>query len=482
MSQRCRERNRRPDQKVVRAFVAMATVSTTVFLTIPAVFAATGSGNSTTSQAPPLQNAASQAATAVAKHEPSLVALGDSITFGYNLSDTDNNTLPSAFAFPALISKADNLKLSNLGTPGWTSADLLNALSSPNFQQAIAGANVVVLDIGSNDLLGPAAQMGLLSQGEANPSGNITVTPEEQKAFATAVTNFGTNLTEIVGGIRKLTTAPVLLYNLYNPFPASTGLGGVTAQLETPMNNIIAQVGAAVPNVYFVNANQAFANNQLTYVRIAEHDVHPTPTGQGVLAQAGEQALQPALAAVEKSATGMTAGVTSLAVQAVPASGGVVKADFGATSIELSIPTGVLNQSSEVDVTSDLTDMSKLAPKNTTVLATFAVNFMAGVQLAGPYQATVSNQNIPASAAVYQVSAGKLTPVPGAIVTKGRVAFATTEAGEFIVLAPVQKVVPNATKPVTGVPVRGEGMLAGGLVALGSLLLWRNRRQGTKTK
>ena len=32
-----------------------------------------------------------------------LVGLGDSITYGYNLPDTNNNTNSSAFAFPYLI-------------------------------------------------------------------------------------------------------------------------------------------------------------------------------------------------------------------------------------------------------------------------------------------------------------------------------------------------------------------------------------------
>jgi hypothetical protein len=49
-----------------------------------------------------------------------LVALGDSISFGYNLEN--NNHHVSRDAFPSLMGEEADLRVRNLGEPGWTTA------------------------------------------------------------------------------------------------------------------------------------------------------------------------------------------------------------------------------------------------------------------------------------------------------------------------------------------------------------------------
>ncbi|MDP4158056.1 MAG: SGNH/GDSL hydrolase family protein, partial [Bacillota bacterium] len=62
------------------------------------------------------------------KEQPNLVALGDSITFGYHLPDQIGQQ-PSPHAFPSLIGEG-HFKVTNLGYPGLTSSGLLLALST----------------------------------------------------------------------------------------------------------------------------------------------------------------------------------------------------------------------------------------------------------------------------------------------------------------------------------------------------------------
>src|ERR1700730_8454693 len=61
-----------------------------------------------------------------AHHQRDLVGLGDSITFGYNLGA--NNNQPSQYAFPFLMGEDTHLHVRDLGIPGWTTSDLLNAI------------------------------------------------------------------------------------------------------------------------------------------------------------------------------------------------------------------------------------------------------------------------------------------------------------------------------------------------------------------
>lgn len=159
-----------------------------VGVTGPAAFAAE-TGNATVSTASSASGLGVGIPVSSVKNG-GLVALGDSITFGYNLAP--GNLTPSTEAFPYLVGKADDLPVTDLGIPSWTSADLLQAVQTPNFERAIENARVVSIDIGNNDLLHLASQLGLLN--EASSSTPITITPAQQQAFETAIAQMGQNL------------------------------------------------------------------------------------------------------------------------------------------------------------------------------------------------------------------------------------------------------------------------------------------------
>lgn len=428
--------------------------------------------------APSVWAASSSSTTQASQAKGSLVSLGDSITFGYNLSDTNHNTVPSKSAYPFLLGKQDDLSVTDLGVPGWRSSDLLAALHNPNFSRPISSASVVTVNIGNNDLLGLAGQLGLLSQ--AGSSAAPALTPQEQQAFAGAIKQFSTNFAEILGGLRKMTSAPIVVYNLYDPFPSGTGLHTVTEQFESAENQLIAKESAGFKNVSVVDAHQAFEGHQTSFVRVAEKDVHPTVQGQVVLATIGQQAIAPDLAKMTSKSTNVSS-TTALVAGEAGAQGGVINGTVNGSSVQMKVPTGALPTGGEIDITGvSANSLSKMAPKGMKVVAEAGVNLMYGMAVNVPLQLTVSNSAIPANGAVYEVVNGKLTLVSGATVTKGKAVIPTSAGGDFVVLAPVAATVTQATKPVTGLPFRSEGMWALALVVLGAAFVWLGRRRRTE--
>jgi|GEM_PF-594258 len=216
----------------------------------------------------------------------SLVALGDSITFGYDLGKT--NLQPSPEAFPYLIGKAGSLSVTDLGVPGLTSSGLLTDLATASFQKAVKGASVITLDIGSNDLLQPAAKDGLFT--------GQTLTPTELAQFATVVQQFTANLQTTLQTLVKLNpTAKIVVYNIYNPIPSlDAAAHAVADKVLSAMNAVIAQEAGAF-HLPVANAYSAFSGHVSQYILTG--NVHPNAQGQAVLAQIGELALTSASAA-----------------------------------------------------------------------------------------------------------------------------------------------------------------------------------------
>lgn len=207
----------------------------------------------------------------------SLVALGDSISFGYNLGV--NNDHPSKEAFPYLIENdGKDFRVNDLAVPGWRSDQLLDALQNDQeFRQALIHADTVTLDIGSNDLV----------QGLQTSSTNPQALPQ-------AITTMLQNLNKNIAAIRSLTDAPIVVYNIYNPFQINDPLHQVGNQLLPGINYQIMGIvnsykAMGDQNIVLADAYTAFGDNQIEYVR--QNDIHPTVRGQEVLANLAEEAL-----------------------------------------------------------------------------------------------------------------------------------------------------------------------------------------------
>ena len=85
-----------------------------------------------------------------------ILALGDSITFGY--------PPPSTTGFPDLISGVRNVE--KVGGSGATSSQLLAAIQSnpKEFKRALKKADVITINIGSNDLMQATNMSTLLAK------------------------------------------------------------------------------------------------------------------------------------------------------------------------------------------------------------------------------------------------------------------------------------------------------------------------------
>ncbi|WP_078427514.1 SGNH/GDSL hydrolase family protein [Alkalihalobacterium alkalinitrilicum] len=214
----------------------------------------------------------------------SLVALGDSIPYGYNLG---SNEEPSRLAFPYLIGEEANLRVRNLAVPGWKTEDMLNALQNDQkYRQAVRHADYITLNIGSNDLL-LALQIA---------SSQCVDQIQFQQCLFEIIGDsaFFTNLNKILHEINLLSDAQIVVYNIYYPFrsddPIRGHLNHVGLQVLPSINDQIASISfnkasiADAFNAFVIGSDNPGAN-------VILGDIHPSIEGHQVLADIGLEGL-----------------------------------------------------------------------------------------------------------------------------------------------------------------------------------------------
>jgi lysophospholipase L1-like esterase len=215
-----------------------------------------------------------------AKSKQSLVALGDSISFGWNLSPT--NVHPSDKAFPSLIASEDDYQVSNLAVGGATSGDLLALLKTKSYHDSLTRASVITLEIGSNDFL--LGAKSIIEKLIGIPG--YTPTTGDMQLIGLITNQYGMNLAAIISEIRSITKAPIILYNIYNPFYGIDLQAG--ALLASP--NMIIKSYDSDPSIVVADAFSVFAGKQ--NILVIPNDVHPNINGHKVLAKLGINALE----------------------------------------------------------------------------------------------------------------------------------------------------------------------------------------------
>lgn len=248
----------------------------------------------------------------------SLVALGDSITFGYvpgmiDTSDIDmggrqlheitwtefsgwieQGLIPPAsnWAFPFLIGDEQNqFEVTNLSVPGWRTTSLLNELeNNPEYANTVYNADLITLNIGNNDLLAATNFSELIK--DFDPSILPTLLPIVEEATEEIINNI-----EAILSHTKSET-PIILYNIYNP----TAKEEVGELIHPAIDGMLQSVNEKIQdafinneNVYIVDAFSAFAGKQEEYLYYMEdknsYDIHPNETGQRALAQIANERL-----------------------------------------------------------------------------------------------------------------------------------------------------------------------------------------------
>ncbi|MCM3567068.1 SGNH/GDSL hydrolase family protein [Neobacillus mesonae] len=210
--------------------------------------------------------------------QKSLVSLGDSIPFGYGLFK--NTSAPSKEAFPYLMGEAADLRVRNLAVPGWKTSDLVNALKNDQkFRQAVNKADYITLNIGSNDLLKPLS--------DAMNSGVDLSDPQAlMNLLGPSIKSLQNNIPIIIQEIYSLNPdVKVVVYNLYNPFP---NLSAGTQLLQGIINPNLELLQLHFPNLVIAHA---YVIGLDPVTNLIPGDVHPSITGQKLLAEIGLKSL-----------------------------------------------------------------------------------------------------------------------------------------------------------------------------------------------
>ncbi len=209
--------------------------------------------------------------------KPNIVSLGDSITYGWNLEG--DNSHQSLKAFPYLIESGKYDVAKNISGGGWTSAQLLTEINKPENLEAIKNADIITLDIGSNDFLQDPNIQAL----RANPT-----TPIDPVLFNGVIQQISaklfTNLSTIIGTVKMINPdAQLIIYNIYNPFTDTLANLYPIGELFLPTVNQGFLGTATQFKSLLADAYSAFKNHQAEYI-FPGGDVHPNETGQQVLA------------------------------------------------------------------------------------------------------------------------------------------------------------------------------------------------------
>lgn len=209
-----------------------------------------------------------------------LVSLGDSVPYGYNLGK--NNNHPSKAAFPYLIGEKADLRVRNLSVYGWQTSDLLAAIeTNKKYQKAIHHADYITITVGGNDFIEILRAANAESGGDPDLFKYLI---QQKLSTSQAFENLAASIYEI----RTISDAPIVLYNMYNPFQTNDPLHNVSNLFLPQVNAAFAEVAHSFNNVHIADAYSAFGSNQEKYV--LPQDIHPTKAGQKKLAKIGIKA------------------------------------------------------------------------------------------------------------------------------------------------------------------------------------------------
>ncbi|EPZ45941.1 hypothetical protein N007_07960 [Alicyclobacillus acidoterrestris ATCC 49025] len=214
-----------------------------------------------------------------------MLALGDSITYGYGATSPD-------LSYPERLRKhlARNARVSLhvQAKPGWTSRQLNKSL--PEVPQCIYDeAEIVTLMIGGNDLLRGAPVL-------------LTGKPER---IAQVCERSQSEIEEIVERANRPYNTFVIA-TLYNPFPNFE----LAERITQTYNDMIRKV-AAHHRLHVFDASRAFRGHEADYVehykngqfrdiRLYKNPIHPTDAGHHALYQGFFRTLQRAKASRQK--------------------------------------------------------------------------------------------------------------------------------------------------------------------------------------
>ena len=255
--------------------------------------------------------------TAAFAQGKSYVALGDSITTGYGLTDAEND------GFAALVANKNGYELTNLAEDGATSSDLLKVVQDEENADILQNADLITITIGGNDLMGALYQFLADKYNEGKDESNqidaqrvqIALVDEEDEIHSAVlltalfnISNFATSnrandaldtVADSLGDvIEKITSmnsdACVIVANQYNPYShiEGTSAAAIVNAFEAGVKRLNSEVleagnGYEIADVYtaFKDAADNPCNAYFTSTTDMDLDFHPNAYGHDLIAE-----------------------------------------------------------------------------------------------------------------------------------------------------------------------------------------------------
>lgn len=213
-----------------------------------------------------------------------------------------------------------NQKVTNLAKDGTTSSELLQSLQGDStMQSAVAGADIIVVTIGANDILQPVLNNDVVKVDDYDNVYDLAnAIKDNQIAFQkylratmpTAVANANTNIDNIILQLKSTNDhAKLVFQTVYDPLSVDQDDTGLSAnalsmlsafsngQMYQYLNgsanggtyisvglNQNLQAHAQNGEIYLADVYNTFLHHAWTNVNIANADVHPTVAGHAAIA------------------------------------------------------------------------------------------------------------------------------------------------------------------------------------------------------
>lgn len=219
------------------------------------------------------------------------LALGDSLSEGYQPDKAIAYTHGWVYQFRSILAKQAPIELINLALGAECTGTLVTGGLSPScpvktdtspsqlaeavaYLKAYTGkVNPITVEIGGDNLY-------------SNMSTFLKATPaQQQQIVQTIFAPMGREWATIFSTLRKACpTCTIIAVNQYNPFPSSAAEAKSVAAVMDAYDTLLKQVAKPF-GVKVADVCTAFVGHELAYTWIAQNDIHATTIGYTAMAQ-----------------------------------------------------------------------------------------------------------------------------------------------------------------------------------------------------